>query len=66
MAQTHYGNHTMHHMFPTIDNVFLPQLYDILIETCNELKNEINGIAMWDGLKEQIKQMSRTEVIKLN
>jgi len=33
---THFGDHTLHHLFPTIDHSILPQIKNILIDTCNE------------------------------
>lgn len=36
-----FGNHVMHHMFPTLDHAVLPQLRKILLDTCNEFETEL-------------------------
>jgi fatty acid desaturase len=43
---THFGDHVMHHMFPSVDQAFLPQLRDLFIETCNEFDKELKKYEM--------------------
>lgn len=35
-ALTHYGDHILHHLFPTVDSSYLPYLYPVLKQTCKE------------------------------
>lgn len=65
LALTHFGHHTMHHLFPTLDHAILPYLYDEFVQTCNEFEEEIRKFSIWEGVKEQLKQMSRTKVIRI-
>ena len=65
MTLTHFGDHLLHHLFPSLDHSLLPQLKDTFIETCTEFKEEITECTMLDALIGQFKQLSRTETIKL-
>jgi fatty acid desaturase len=65
-AISFFGYHTLHHMFPTIDNALLPQLYAEFLETCKEFEVKIEKITSIQGIVEQFKQLSRTEIIKVN
>ena len=33
ISLTHFGDHSLHHMFPTVDHALLPHLRDALLET---------------------------------
>ncbi|XP_049529706.1 cytochrome b5-related protein-like [Anopheles darlingi] len=33
---TTFGDHYLHHLFPTLDHAILPQLNDVFLETCHE------------------------------
>jgi hypothetical protein len=33
-----YGRHALHHMFPTVDHVRLPELEKVFVDTCREFK----------------------------
>ncbi|XP_052863972.1 cytochrome b5-related protein-like [Anopheles cruzii] len=33
---TTFGDHHLHHMFPTLDHAIFPQLNDVFVETCRE------------------------------
>ena len=36
LVATTFGNHTLHHLFPTVDHSKLPFLYPIFEETCRQ------------------------------
>lgn len=65
MTLMSYGNHTLHHFFPTLDNAVLPQLDGILMETCLEFEIELKKLPFWKILVGQFKQLARTNAIKL-
>jgi fatty acid desaturase len=34
LVATMFGDHTLHHLFPTVDHAYLPMLYPVLKQTC--------------------------------
>lgn len=61
MAMTNFGDHALHHLFPTIDNGILPHLYDILFETLNEFEAECRTSSWYEIIKGQLQQLARIE-----
>ena len=43
-----FSDHTLHHMFPTLDNAVLPHLHKELYETCKDFEQEIRDLSFWD------------------
>lgn len=35
---TNFGDHSIHHLFPTLDHGYLSQLYDVFSDVCKEFK----------------------------
>jgi fatty acid desaturase len=62
MILTHYGEHIMHHMLPTLDHSILFHFREILEETCVEFKEDLKLISIATATIEQFKQLKRTEV----
>jgi fatty acid desaturase len=58
---TSFGNHILHHLFPTLDHALLPQLEETLIETCKEFEVEIRKMPIWNILVGQFQQLARTK-----
>lgn len=58
-----FGNHLLHHFFPSLDHALLPQLRPILEETCNEFGIQLREFSTLDSMKAQFQQLGRTEVI---
>lgn len=58
---TNFGDHGLHHLFPTFDHAVLPLLYPIVIKTCEEFQTEIRMTTQWDLILGQFKQISRTK-----
>ncbi|CAO1309433.1 unnamed protein product [Diamesa serratosioi] len=58
-----FGEHTLHHMFPTLDHLVLPQLRDILIETCKEFNISIREMRWHELIIPQFQQLGRTKKI---
>jgi fatty acid desaturase len=61
MILTHYGEHIMHHMLPTLDHSVLYNFRGILEETCLEFKEDLKLISIATATIEQFKQLGRTE-----
>jgi len=60
LTLTHFGDHALHHLFPTIDHVHLPELTDILLETCEEFEAQCRTCRWWELIKGQFAQLRRT------
>lgn len=65
MILSHFGQHTLHHMFPTLDHGILAQLQSTFIETCKEFEVEMRIYPWHELLIGQFKQLARTEKINL-
>lgn len=66
ISLTHFGNHALHHLFPSLDHSVLPHLREALIETCNEFDTELQECSMLQAIVGQFKQLGRTEPVKLD
>lgn len=61
-----FGQHINHHLFPTLDHSLLPQLNEILIDTCKEFDAELKTYPWYELMIGQFKQLTRTQVNRLN
>ena len=61
----HFGDHFLHHMFPTVDHALLPQLRDVLKQTCNEFNLELRQYNWYQIIIPQFKQLARSEPYSL-
>lgn len=61
LALANFGDHVLHHLFPTFDHGILPQLYDILFETLVEFEAESEGYPWYEVIKGQFLQLARVE-----
>lgn len=66
MSLTHFGDHILHHFFPALDHSLLPQFRELALKTCLEFHEELRTCSLLEAFVDQIKQLSRTETIKLN
>lgn len=57
----HFGDHILHHLFPTLDHGILPQLYPLLHETLAEFKGEYRECNHLEHLLGQHLQLLRTK-----
>lgn len=55
-----FGDHTLHHMFPTLDHATLSKLYPVLEETAKEFGVEFQIWTAWELMKGQFLQLSRS------
>lgn len=56
-----FGDHTLHHMFPTIDHAHLHDLYPILEKTCKEFGVDYKFKSSWDLFTGQFCQLMRNQ-----
>lgn len=56
-----FGDHTIHHLFPTLDHSHLHSLYPVLAETCKEFGIDFKLTTTWEMIKGQFQQLMRTE-----
>ncbi|XP_011192500.1 cytochrome b5-related protein [Zeugodacus cucurbitae] len=61
LVLTHFGEHFLHHLFPTLDHGILPQLYPVLFETLNEYQAQLRECSHWKQIIGQNKQLLRTK-----
>lgn len=61
LVLTHFGEHALHHLFPTLDHGILPQLYPVLYETLDEFKCELRECTHFEHIIGQHKQLLRTK-----
>ncbi|XP_067622953.1 cytochrome b5-related protein [Eurosta solidaginis] len=61
LVLTHFGEHILHHLFPTLDHGILPQLYPILYETLDQFKGKMRECNHLQHIFGQHKQLLRTE-----
>lgn len=59
LVLTHFGDHALHHLFPTLDHGILPQLYPVLYETLEEFKCELRECNHLEHMLGQHKQLIR-------
>ncbi|XP_030384255.1 cytochrome b5-related protein [Scaptodrosophila lebanonensis] len=62
LVLTHFGEHALHHLFPTLDHGVLKLLYPELQQTLKEFNGELREINHWGHIKGQTQQLLRTEV----
>ncbi|KAJ9587923.1 hypothetical protein L9F63_018649 [Diploptera punctata] len=56
-----FGDHLMHHMFPTVDHWHLHKLYPVFYETCKEFGVTYQIGTIMDLLTGQFKQLARVK-----
>lgn len=61
LVLTHFGDHILHHLFPTVDHGVLKQLYPILFKTLEEFGEEAREQSFLSHLIGQTHQLNRTK-----
>lgn len=61
MTLTHFGDHSMHHLFPTLDHGVLPQLYPILFETIKHFEVQLQSCGWFEHIIGQYITLSYIE-----
>ncbi|CAG9798365.1 unnamed protein product [Chironomus riparius] len=62
---TTFGQHIGHHMFPTLDHALLPQLNDIIYDTCKEFEADLVMYPWYKLFIGQFIQLTRTDINKI-
>lgn len=62
----YFGEHTLHHMFPSLDHSLLPQFRSVFLETCLEFQEQLRECSFYEALVAQFEQLGRTKLIRLN
>ena len=65
MVLTNFGDHVMHHMFPTLDHGLLPQLYETFLETCKEFEVEMMEYPWYNLVAGQFLQLAKIKTSAL-
>lgn len=62
-----FGDHALHHLFPTLDHGLLPELYGEFFETLKEFEAEFQyNEWFFETMKGHFQQLARIEPQKLN
>lgn len=61
LVLTNFGDHALHHLFPTIDHGLLESLYPIFWETCKDFGVEHRVITNLEMIKGQYKQLAKVD-----
>lgn len=60
-VMTFFGNHALHHLFPTLDHALLPYLYPVFLEHCERFRANFRVTTQLDLLIGQIKMTLKTD-----
>lgn len=61
LVLTNFGDHALHHMFPTLDHGTLELLYPALKKTCKRFNVDLRMASQWELAKGSFKQIMRIE-----
>ncbi|XP_049870170.1 cytochrome b5-related protein-like [Pectinophora gossypiella] len=56
---TRFGDHALHHLFPTLDHAELTYLYPTLMEHCEKFETQLRTTTFYEALISQSKQLIR-------
>lgn len=59
LVLTHFGEHILHHLFPTLDHGILPQLNPILFKTMEDFEGEMRETTWFHHIIGQLRQLAR-------
>ncbi|XP_066262216.1 cytochrome b5-related protein [Euwallacea similis] len=59
LVLTNFGDHALHHLFPSIDHGLLEYLYPIFLETCEQFGVDWRLVTQLDLVKGQYAQLAR-------
>ena|SRR3990167_1008836 len=61
LVVTMFGDHTLHHLFPTVDHSKLKYLYPVLIETCKDFNIDFKFYSIFELALGKYKQLARSQ-----
>lgn len=59
LVLTNFGDHCLHHLFPTIDHGTLELLYPTFEEVMNKFDINLRMVSQWDTIKGGFQQLAR-------
>lgn len=65
LVLTSFGDHALHHLFPTIDHGLLEYLYPVFLTTCKRFGLEWRLASQIDLIKGQYRQLVKSEPNKI-
>lgn len=65
LALVTFGDHTLHHLFPTLDHSLIPLLQEIFEDTCKEFHLDLTPKSYTSIMCGQFEQLVRISPIKL-
>lgn len=60
-VMTFFGDHALHHLFPTLDHGVLPYLYPVFLEHCKKFRAKYRMTSSLDMFIGQIKMTLKTK-----
>lgn len=61
LVLTNFGDHALHHLFPTLDHGLLEYLYPVFLETCKQFGAEWMLCTQLEATKGQYRQLAKVE-----
>lgn len=61
LVLTNFGDHALHHLFPTIDHGLLDYLYPVFLEICKQFGIEWRLSTQLEATKGQYRQLAKVE-----
>ncbi|KAM3967153.1 cytochrome b5-related protein [Aphomia sociella] len=58
---TRFGNHALHHLFPTLDHAELKYLYPTLLEHCEKFELQLHSHTFYEAIISKSKQLWRNQ-----
>nr|CAD7405177.1 unnamed protein product [Timema poppensis] len=62
LVLTNFGNHALHHLFPTVDHDKLYDLKGVFKQTCKEFGVDFELAGVWECIAGQFRQLARDKV----
>lgn len=60
-VMTFFGDHAMHHLFPTLDHIYLKHLYPIFLKNCQKFKANFRMTSSIDLFIGQLKMAVKVD-----
>ncbi|KAJ8929853.1 hypothetical protein NQ314_017457 [Rhamnusium bicolor] len=61
LVLTNFGDHALHHLFPTLDHGTLELLYPTFKDVLNKFDLDLRMVSQWDTITGGFQQLVRTE-----
>lgn len=61
LCLTHFGDHLLHHFFPSVDHAILPFLEPALTEHMRQYRLPHTRMSAWEAVKGKYLQMARNQ-----